>query len=88
MEFEFGTRSGHVLIGLLSIEALDVDGELCPLAVIRDLLRNRKEQLLRAAFLGVARNEATVTNYFARQVLASTGKLPAHTLATASAPQQ
>jgi peptidyl-prolyl cis-trans isomerase SurA len=57
-------------------------------STIRDLLRNRKEQLLRAAFLGVARNEATVTNYFARQVLESTGKLPAHTPATASAPQQ
>ena len=44
---------------------------------IRDTLRNRKEQLLRAAYLAVARDEARVTNYLARQVLESTGKLPA-----------
>ncbi len=44
---------------------------------IRDALRNRKEQLLRAAFLTVAREEADVTNYLARQVLESAGKLPA-----------
>jgi PAS domain S-box-containing protein len=47
MEFEFGTRSGHVLIGLLSIEALDVDGELCLLAVIRDITdRKQMEEAL------------------------------------------
>jgi peptidyl-prolyl cis-trans isomerase SurA len=44
---------------------------------IRDTLRNRKEQLLRAAYLAVARDEARVTNYLARQVLESNGKLPA-----------
>jgi peptidyl-prolyl cis-trans isomerase SurA len=44
---------------------------------IRDTLRNRKEQLLRAAFLTIAREEARVTNYLARQVLESAGKLPA-----------
>lgn len=44
---------------------------------IRETLRNRKEQLLRAAFLTVAREEARVTNYLARQVLESAGKLPA-----------
>lgn len=43
---------------------------------IRDTLRNRKEQLLRAAYLAVARDEARVTNYLARQVLESNGKLP------------
>ena len=43
---------------------------------IRDTLRSRKEQLLRAAYLAVARDEAHVTNYLARQVLESAGKLP------------
>jgi len=44
---------------------------------IRDTLRNRKEQLLRAAYLAVARDDARVTNYLAQQVLESNGKLPA-----------
>lgn len=43
---------------------------------IRDTLRNRKEQLLRASYLGVARDEAKVANYLARQVIESAGKLP------------
>jgi peptidyl-prolyl cis-trans isomerase SurA len=43
---------------------------------IRDTLRSRKEQLLRAAYLAVARDEAHVTNYLARQVIESAGKLP------------
>jgi peptidyl-prolyl cis-trans isomerase SurA len=44
---------------------------------IRETLRARKEQLLRAAFLAVARDEAKVVNYLAQQVLESNGKLPA-----------
>ena len=43
---------------------------------IRDTLRNRKEQLLRAAYLAVARDDARVTNYLAQQVLEANGKLP------------
>ncbi len=43
---------------------------------IRDTLRNRKEQLLRAAYVSVARDEAHVTNYLAQQILESAGKLP------------
>ena len=43
---------------------------------IRDMLRNRKEQLLRAAYLAELRDEARITNYMARQVLESAGKLP------------
>ena len=43
---------------------------------IRDMLRNRKEQLLRLAYLTVARDQAHVTNYLAREVLESSGKLP------------
>jgi peptidyl-prolyl cis-trans isomerase SurA len=43
---------------------------------IRDNIRNRKEQLLRAAYLAIARNGAKVTNYLAQQVVESAGKLP------------
>jgi peptidyl-prolyl cis-trans isomerase SurA len=43
---------------------------------IRETLHNRKDQLLRAAFLTVARGNAKVTNYLAQQVLESGGKLP------------
>jgi peptidyl-prolyl cis-trans isomerase SurA len=44
--------------------------------MIRDTLRNRKEQLLRNAYLAVARDEAKVTNYLAQQVIETAGKLP------------
>jgi len=44
---------------------------------IRQLLRSRKEQLLRAAYLTEARNESHVNNYLARIVLESGGRLPA-----------
>jgi hypothetical protein len=43
---------------------------------IRDTLRDRKEQLLRAAYLAVARDEAKVKNYLAQQVVETAGKLP------------
>jgi len=43
---------------------------------IRDNIRNRKEQLLRAAYLATARNNAKITNYLAQQVIESAGKLP------------
>jgi peptidyl-prolyl cis-trans isomerase SurA len=36
---------------------------------IRETLMNRKDQLLRAAYYEVARNEATVTNYFAKSIV-------------------
>jgi len=43
---------------------------------IRDSLRNHKEQLLRAAYLTIARDDARVTNYLAQQVIEAAGKLP------------
>lgn len=43
---------------------------------IRDTLRSRKEQLLRSAYIAAARDQAKVTNYLARQVIESAGKLP------------
>jgi len=39
------------------------------LQTIRDTLRNRKEQLLRAAYLAIARDDARGTNYLAEQVM-------------------
>jgi len=57
---------------------------------IRDTLRNRKEQLLRAAYLAIARDEARTTNYLARQVIEAAGKLPdaAKSTLPPKAPQQ
>lgn len=43
---------------------------------VRDTLRSRKEQLLKAAYLATVRDEAKVTNYLARQVIEAAGKLP------------
>jgi peptidyl-prolyl cis-trans isomerase SurA len=43
---------------------------------IRDTLRNHKEQLLRSAYLSIARDEAQVTNYLAEQIIEAAGKLP------------
>lgn len=44
---------------------------------IRDALRNRKEQLMRIAYLAIARDQSHVTNYLAHQILESAGRLPA-----------
>ncbi|HKW57219.1 MAG TPA: SurA N-terminal domain-containing protein [Candidatus Acidoferrum sp.] len=44
---------------------------------IRDTLRSHKEQLLRAAYLSMARDDAHVTNYLAQQIIEAAGKLPA-----------
>jgi peptidyl-prolyl cis-trans isomerase SurA len=43
---------------------------------IRDTLRNRKEQLLRLAYLAIARDGAKVNNFLAEQVIEASGKLP------------
>lgn len=43
---------------------------------IRNALRTRKEQLLRSAYMIEARDEAQVTNYLAREILESAGRLP------------
>lgn len=42
---------------------------------IRDTLLNRKDQLLRAAYYEVARNEARVVNYLARRVAETKGRM-------------
>jgi peptidyl-prolyl cis-trans isomerase SurA len=42
---------------------------------IRQTLKGRKEQLLRTAYLSAARADSQVTNYIARRVVASNGKM-------------
>jgi peptidyl-prolyl cis-trans isomerase SurA len=48
---------------------------------ITQTLRTRKEQLLRTAYLAAIRNDAQVTNYLARRLVESNGKLPNLSLA-------
>lgn len=45
-------------------------------STIRENLKSRKEQLLRAAYIAVARDESRVENFFARQILEAQGRLP------------
>jgi hypothetical protein len=42
---------------------------------ITQTLKNRKEQLLRTAYLSAARGDAAVVNYQARRVVESSGKV-------------
>ncbi len=44
---------------------------------VRSMLRSRREQLLRAAYMTDARNDSHITNYLARQIIESAGQLPA-----------
>jgi peptidyl-prolyl cis-trans isomerase SurA len=48
---------------------------------ITQTLRNRKEQLMRTAYLAAIRNDALVVNYLARRLVESNGKLPGSLLA-------
>ena len=48
---------------------------------IRTTLQNRREQLLRAAYVASARDQARVVNYLAKEVIESAGKLPSDSAA-------
>ena len=67
-----------VILKLISRESLGQRSISDPQVqqTIRDTLRNHKEQLLRAAYLTIARDDARVTNYLAQQVIEAAGKLP------------
>ena len=70
---------GHTIVLLVAKETAG-QRELKDPAVqerITTTLKTRKEQLLRAAFLGAARDDATVVNYIARQLVQAQGKMPA-----------
>lgn len=71
-------KEGYRILKLITRESPGLRGIADPQVqqTIRDTLRNRKEQLLRAAYLAVARDEARSTNYLAQQVVESAGKLP------------
>jgi hypothetical protein len=43
---------------------------------ISEALRGRKEQLMRAAYLTALRSDAQVTNYLARRLVETQGKMP------------
>ena len=72
-------KEGYRILKLITRESPGLRGIAEPQVqqTIRDTLRNRKEQLLRAAYLAIARDEARSTNYLAQQVIESAGKLPA-----------
>ncbi len=72
------TKDGYYILKLVAREAPGQRGVNEPQVqqTARDTLRNRKEQLLRAAYLAIARDEARVTNYLAQQVIEAAGKLP------------
>jgi len=71
-------KDGYRILKLISRESPGLRGLAEPQVqqTIRDTLRNRKEQLLRAAYLAIARDEVRVTNYLAEQVIEAAGKLP------------
>jgi peptidyl-prolyl cis-trans isomerase SurA len=52
---------------------------------ITERLRSRKEQLLRAAYLTALRSDAKVTNYLARRLIETQGKMPSLAPATPTA---
>ena len=71
-------KDGYRILKLVTRESPGQRGITDPQVqqTIRDTLRNRKEQLLRAAYLAIARDEARVANYLAEQVIEAAGKLP------------
>jgi peptidyl-prolyl cis-trans isomerase SurA len=71
-------KEGYRILKLITRESPGLRGISDPQVqqTIRDTLRNRKEQLLRAAYLATARDSARSTNYLAEQVVESAGKLP------------
>lgn len=72
---------GHTIVLLVAREAAGQRDLTVPAVRegITATLRNRKEQLLRTAYLSAARSDAEVVNYLARRVLESQGKMPALT---------
>jgi peptidyl-prolyl cis-trans isomerase SurA len=71
-------KEGYRILKLITRESPGLRGINDPQVqqTIRDTLRNRKEQLLRSAYLAVARDEARTANYLAEQVVEAAGKLP------------
>jgi peptidyl-prolyl cis-trans isomerase SurA len=73
-----GLKDGYRILKLVTRESPGQRNIADPQVqqTIRDTLRNRKEQLLRSAYLAIARDEARVRNFLAEQVVEAAGKLP------------
>jgi peptidyl-prolyl cis-trans isomerase SurA len=82
------SRDGYRILKLISREAPGQRALDDPRIQqsIRDALRNRKEQLLRSAYMNSVRDQAKVSNYLAQQVIESAGKLPEISAKPASPP--
>lgn len=72
------TKEGFLILKLVTRENAGQRSITDPQVqqTVRDTLRNRKEQLLRAAYLASARDGATVKDYLAEQVIEANGNLP------------
>jgi peptidyl-prolyl cis-trans isomerase SurA len=70
-------KDGVRILKLITRESPGLRGLADPSVqqTIRDTLRNRKEQLLRSAYLATVRDDARVSNYLAQQVIETSGKL-------------
>ena len=81
------SRDGIHILKLITRESPGLRGLSDPQVQqsIRDTLRNQKEQLLRVAYLTIARDEARITNYLAQQVIETSGKLTAGSKPAAAA---
>ena len=64
------TKRGYLILKLISKQAAGQRKFSDPRVqqTIRETLMNRKEQVLRAAFLEILRNGAEVENYLAREI--------------------
>jgi peptidyl-prolyl cis-trans isomerase SurA len=71
-------KEGYRILKLVARESAGQRGITDPQVqqTVRDTLRNRKEQLLRSAYLATARDDARVKNYLAERVIEAAGKLP------------
>ena len=70
------TQSGYIILKVFSKEPSG-QRELTDPRVqqtIREQLLNRKDQLLKAAYYDVARNETKVTNYLSRNIVEQASK--------------
>ena len=70
------TQSGYIILKVFSKEPSG-QRELTDPRVqqtIREQLLNRKDQLLKAAYYDVARNETKVTNYLSRSIVEQANK--------------
>ncbi|MGH9481754.1 MAG: peptidylprolyl isomerase [Terriglobales bacterium] len=70
------TGGGYYLLKLVGIEPAGLRPLSDPQVrqSIRDLLANGRQQVLQSAFLTTVRDQATVVNYYAQQILAGNGQ--------------